>query len=258
MFIYQIENLVNHKKYIGSTNNPKRRKREHFMAAKNENLQSYNYPLQKAIRKYGEDNMLFSVIEECTIEQTPEREKYYIKKLNTLTNTGYGYNQTLETDCALRDENIKKAQIQKNGKACAQVDENEQIIRIFSSYHEAARETYGGKEASPIRNVCNGNMRSMNGFIFRDLDEEGKVIIPVFKTNKRRKAIFGIKINDPEDVVSYDSVSEAARREHLNRCSLGKCLAGVSKYSQVGGRVWREQGYEFTQYEWEHIVMRGD
>lgn len=256
MYIYQIENLINHKKYIGSTNNPKRRKKEHFMSAKNKNLQSYNYPLQKAIRKYGEDNFCFSVIEECSTEETSEREKYYIIKMNSLTNVGYGYNQTLETDCALRDEAIINQNICKNGKRCALVDDKEQIIKIFASYHQAARETYGGKEASPVRQVCNGNLRSMNGFVFRNINEDGEVVVPIFKTNKRKKAVFGIKVNDPEDIVFYDSVSEAARKEGINRGSIGKCISGSGKYSQVGGRIWREQGYELTTYEWNNIVMR--
>lgn len=256
MYIYQIENLINHKKYIGSTNNPNRRKREHFYSAKNKQSNSYNYPLQKAIRKYGEDNFLFSVIEECSFEEVSEREKYFIIKLNTLTNSGYGYNQTIETKCSLQDKAIIEENIIKNGTRCALVDEDENIIKIFNSFHEAARETYNGKDASPIRQVCDGFCRSMNGFIFRRLDEENKVIIPIFKTNKRRKAIYGIKINDMNDIVYYDSISEAARIEGICRQSLSKCINGSSKYSQVNGRVWREQGYDLTDYEWNNLVIR--
>jgi hypothetical protein len=258
MYIYQIENLLNHKKYIGSTNNPIRRKKEHFYSAKHDTSPSYDYPLQKAIRKYGEENFLFSVIEECTIENVAERERVYILKLNTLTNTGHGYNQTLETDCAFRDENIIKNSIIQNGTKCALVDENENILRTFISFHEAAREMYNGSDASPVRQVCDGLCRSINGFIFRRLDEEGKVIVPIFKTNKRRKAIYGIKINDINDIVVYDSISEAARMEKISRQSISKCINGSSRYSQVNNRVWREQGYELTDYEWNNIVKRGD
>lgn len=96
----------------------------------------------------------------------------------------------------------------------------------------------------------------MNGFIFRNINEDGEVVVPIFKTNKRKKAVFGIKVNDPEDIVFYDSVSEAARKEGINRGSIGKCISGYGKYSQVGGRIWREQGYELTTYEWNNIVMR--
>lgn len=256
MYIYQIENLVNGKRYIGSTNNPERRKKEHFNSAQWPSCRSYNYPLQKAIRKYGEENFLFSIIEECNLEDTPIRERYFIQKLNTLVNVGHGYNQTLDTDCAFRDENIIRQNIARNGISCALVDEHEKIIKVFGSFHEAARETYGGKDASPVRLVCDGKCRSMNGYIFRRLDDFGEVIIPVFQTNKRRKAIYGVKVNAPEDIVYYNSVSEAAREEGIDRSSLGKCLSGSSKYSQVGGRVWREQGTELTDFEWNHLVIR--
>ena len=256
MYIYQIENLINHKKYVGSTNNPIRRKKEHFYGAKYESCPSYNYPLQRAIRKYGEENFLFSVIEECTTEEVAQKEQEYITKLNTLTNTGYGYNQTSDTNCPLRDENVVNQNILKNGTRCALVDENEKVLKTFISFHEAARDTYGGNDASPIRQVCDGFCRSMNGFIFRRLDEEGNIIVPVFQTNKRRKGIYGIKVNNVDDIVVYDSISEAARLESSSRQSISKCVNGSSRYSQVNGRVWREQGYELTDYEWNNIVNR--
>lgn len=256
MYIYQIENLINHKRYVGSTNNPMRRKKEHFYNAKYKSNPSYNYPLQRAIRKYGEENFLFSIIEKCTLEEVASKERDYIIKLNTLTNTGFGYNQTSETECSLRDENIINQNISKTGTRCALVDENENILKTFISFHEAARNTYGGNDASPIRQVCDGLCRSMNGFIFRRLDDEGKVIIPVFQTNKKRKKIYGIKVNNIDDIVFYDSISEAARIEKVSRESISKCINGNSRYSQVNSRVWREQGYELTDYEWNNIVNR--
>lgn len=241
MYIYQIENILNHKKYIGSTNSPDRRMKEHFNAANWPSCCSYNYPLQKAIRKYGQENFIFSILEECDLDKTPERERFYIEKLDTLTNSGHGYNQTLETGCALRDTNIIKRNIERTGKKCALVDNKNNILKTFCSYHEAARETYGGKEASSIRNVCKGETWSINGFIFRDLDEDGRVIIPKNKTRKRKTAIIGIKKDDPYDIVYYESISEAARCEGIDRCSIGKCLKGSTRYSHVGGRIWRRE-----------------
>lgn len=97
------------------------------------------------------------------------------------------------------------------------VDDKNNIIKIFMSYHEAAREELGKNEASPIRVVCNGSQFSVNGKIFRDLDENNQPIVPIQKTRKRKTPIYGVSINDKMDIVYYESVSEAARQQNCSR-----------------------------------------
>ena len=45
----------------------------------------------RAMRKYGQDNFSFAILEECEEKDLPEREQYWIKKLDTYKN---GYNET--------------------------------------------------------------------------------------------------------------------------------------------------------------------
>lgn len=90
--IYKIENLINHKKYIGKANNINKRFGEHKRIAFYKSDPSYNYPLYKAIRKYGINNFDFSIIEECKEDELEAKEKYWIKFFNTYE--GEGYNQT--------------------------------------------------------------------------------------------------------------------------------------------------------------------
>lgn len=87
--IYCIENLVNGKKYIGLTNDVTRRKKEHFSTLRNNKHE--NQHLQNAWNKYHEDNFIFYVIEECSIDMLDEKEKYYIEKFIS-NNDKYGYN----------------------------------------------------------------------------------------------------------------------------------------------------------------------
>jgi len=241
MYIYQIYNLVNKKSYIGSTNDPIRRRKEHFQSAHNPNSASYNYPLQKAIRKYGDENFTFNILEECALECTAEREQQNIMKYNSLTNNGHGYNQTLYTDCALRDEQLHYEQALKMGIKCALVDIDNNILQIFNSYHEAAR-FVGASDASPIRDVCNGKVYSIYGKIIRRVRKDGTIEIPINQTRPRKTAIKGINIQNPNDIVYYESISEAARVEHLSRASISKCVNGSTRYSKVGNRIWRKVG----------------
>ena len=81
--IYKIENLITNKIYIGQSTSIERRWKDHKNTAFNENDKSYNYPLYKAIRKYGVDNFSFEVLEECEIEELNEKEKFYISKFNS-------------------------------------------------------------------------------------------------------------------------------------------------------------------------------
>ena len=87
--IYSITNLTNGKLYIGSSNNIYRRWREHKKLL-NKNVH-HSYLLQNAWNKYGENNFIFEIIEECSEDMLLEREQYYIDLYSSADNY-YGYN----------------------------------------------------------------------------------------------------------------------------------------------------------------------
>ena len=74
--IYRIKNLVNNKCYYGSSKNIKKRWSRH----KNQlNKKTHiNCVLQRAWDKYGEDNFLFEVVEECDSRLLLELEQKYL------------------------------------------------------------------------------------------------------------------------------------------------------------------------------------
>ena len=60
--IYCYTNLVNNKKYIGQTINPKERFNQHKSSAFNEKDNEYNSPLHRAFRKYGYENFKYEIL----------------------------------------------------------------------------------------------------------------------------------------------------------------------------------------------------
>ena len=89
--IYIIKNTINNKVYIGQTKvSLKLRFQSHLSSARN----GKDYIIGKAIRKYGEENFYIELLEECTIEELNEREKYWISYFNA-TNNKFGYNMSI-------------------------------------------------------------------------------------------------------------------------------------------------------------------
>ena len=82
--IYKITNKINGKFYIGQSVDIKRRFTEH------KTPHGRMTSIKLAIKKYGKENFLFEVIEECSIENLDAREVYWISKLNPQYNRNEG------------------------------------------------------------------------------------------------------------------------------------------------------------------------
>ena len=78
--IYMITNLVNSKKYIGSSINIQQRLMTHRSNLRHNS--HVNKHLQNAWNKYGEDNFDYSILEFCPIEDRFIREQYYVDLLS--------------------------------------------------------------------------------------------------------------------------------------------------------------------------------
>ena len=71
----------------------------------NPNDHCYDYHLYRSMRKYGIENFNFTILEECSISELNEREKYWIQYYNSFFNS---YNATLGGDSS---RNIPKDNI---------------------------------------------------------------------------------------------------------------------------------------------------
>jgi len=87
--IYKIENLINHKVYIGQSIDIYKRWDDHKYSAFNKKLKLYNIPIYRAIRKYGLDNFSFEIIKETSDLNYWE---IFLIQIYHATDSNYGYN----------------------------------------------------------------------------------------------------------------------------------------------------------------------
>lgn len=137
MYVYQILNLINNKKYIGITKDIKDRWQYHKTRAFQINHKEYNKVLYQAIRKYGLENFQFSILEEnLTPEEARVKEKYWIQKLNTMSHD-HGYNVTPggELDCA-RGEQVNTSKLTEQDIINIRTRRNsgERVSEVFKDY----------------------------------------------------------------------------------------------------------------------------
>ena len=243
--VYKIQNLINGKVYIGSSQNVQKRWIAHKNAANNPNNPHYNYPLYRAFIKYKLKNFNFTIIGTYNTKEEMEQAEYnYIIKYDS-TNNQKGYNQTLFTECALRDPDIMKKILEKKSQKCALVNEKEEIIQTYPSYQEAARQNKITNGANHVRLVCKGMQHSINNTLFfRDLNENNQVvhlssnnILP--KNYRNRERIVAISADNPNEIKYYNSIYEAANELQTDRGSIHSCLKGDTKHSLVKGYIIR-------------------
>ena len=98
-YIYCYTNKINGHTYVGQTNDPVRRNREHESSAFNEKSTGHNHLFHKKLREYGINGFDFEILEEikdgATQQEVDEREIYWIEKKNSYVRNGCGYNLTL-------------------------------------------------------------------------------------------------------------------------------------------------------------------
>ena len=85
-YIYKISNDINDKLYIGQTSNIYQRFLKHKSVAK---LKTDTNPMYKDMNLYGFEHFNIYILEECEESEADNKEKYWIKHLNTLIPNGY-------------------------------------------------------------------------------------------------------------------------------------------------------------------------
>lgn len=198
-YIYQIQNDVNGKLYIGKTEfSIEKRFKEHCRDA----LKSRNEkrPLYEAMRKYGIEHFHILLIEETN--EPEEREKFWIEYLGTFKN---GYNATIGGD----------------GKAYIDYE------LVISLYRRVKNE----REVARILKISHDQVgKILRTKIPGEILDSGKVM-----KAKKSRPVGKIDLNTGEIIETYSSVREAEIKNNIQR-HIGKVCLGKRK--TAGGFGW--------------------
>lgn len=264
--IYCFTNLVNGKKYIGSTiNTAEHRYKQHIYNSTHPNTHQYNYPLYQAIRKYGIDNFNYEILEEkeCDENEIRELEYEYIIKYNTISPNGY--NQSINTVQPLHDSISRKkmSETKRNKhKEVVEIDVYGNIIKQWRCLTDMLDENPNISERH-ASSVCLGYRKSTCNRQFRYLDSEGNIIEPVYKghdysslgdktlISQNSKKVAKIDINTNTIIEIYDTIALAARMNQADSSGIAKACKGIRK--KVNGYGW-----QYAQPDWvigQHIEL---
>lgn len=130
--VYSITNLINGKRYVGSSIHIEVRHNVHLRLLR---LGTHHaIKLQRAWEKYGEANFTFEMLEECVKEGISQREQYWIDYFDSFNN---GYNSTKVAggrQCKARSEETRRkiSEANKGKKKPYLAERNRQRTRQWS------------------------------------------------------------------------------------------------------------------------------
>ena len=104
--IYKITNKINNKSYIGQSIHIERRWSEHLQGSRH----NPHSVLHLAMKKYGEENFIFEILELCDEKDLNVKEEKYIIQYNTLVPMGYNVQKGGDNHSLTIPENIKALQ----------------------------------------------------------------------------------------------------------------------------------------------------
>lgn len=234
--IYCITNKLNNKKYIGQTIQPLEiRWKEHINHSKH-----YDFPLYRAIKKYGIENFVLQPIDIAeSEEELNAKETNYIETLSTMC--PHGYNAI-----SGQPGNSKMISTDTRNKLSARLKE----LWLMPEYRDKIKKGTTGKKRNSISaDHRNKLSESHKGKTLPNAQKEkiGAASKKLWENKEyAQRAIAGLaksKTEQERPVINIDtglfycSASQAARELGLYQQNITKCCQG--KRTKTGGCRWR-------------------
>lgn len=209
--VYMLINLINGKRYIGSSKNIQQRLWQHRSCLRhNHHINEY---LQKAWNKYGEKHFDYSILEYCTEEDRFIREQYYVDTLKPEYNISIEVVELPDTSeltrkklSETRKKRIQEGLIEKTGcKPVYIYDLVSNFVGEFESGAEARRIL--GITKSGMNKVLAGTQKQTHGYrIFH----EPQTNLDSYKKSYIRKRLKKVIVYNDCELYEFNSAVECA------------------------------------------------
>jgi group I intron endonuclease len=262
--IYEIVNIQNNKKYIGSAVNLELRQSQHFSKLRKNYHE--NRHLQRAYNKYGEEQFVFNILEEVdSPELLVEREQYHIDKytfenlynIRIEASSNFGFKHSDETKVKMsavhkgvpkpprsaeHRRNISNAHKGKKRKPLSQATKDKiseaHKGRVFTNEHKTKlSKAQKGSTRPPRTDEHRAKIGAAN---------KGKVISPEHREKLRQanldkilsqehkaaiskrhsKRVAKINRDTNETIMIYQSVALAAKDVRTSASGIARCARG--------------------------------
>lgn len=236
-YIYLIENILNGHKYVGKSNG----KRKNYFGS--------GVAIKNAIEKYGKENFIKSILEECSLEELNDKEKEWISKLNTYKGDGYnltpggdgwmsGITHSEATLKAMRDNPSQRGRKRS-------IETIEKIKKSLKKYRdsltEEQRKDIYGKSGAKLK----GRNKTFSEEHKRNLSlgQKGKCKAPRSQEHlekiaaKKRKKVFMLSKEGDEIIRTFDSAKQAAEITKTGNTCISAVCNGKQK--TAGGYRWK-------------------
>lgn len=236
--IYVCQCMNSGKRYIGQSKDVKLRKCSHLSDLRGN--RHGNKHLQKTYAKYGEENLVWDVLEYCPREKLNERERYWIKRYDTFAN---GFNQTeggVDNRVYKRTEEFKRKLAQTLKKKW---DSNHIQKKKFSERMKGSNNPMYGKTGALNPSYGKDHSGNFNGMFGKHQTAEAKEknrLAHLGINNKMSKAVVCVETNE-----IFASQGEAGRMKKCDSATINKVIRGVKK--TAGGYHWRYATQEETK-----------
>lgn len=220
--IYMIKNILNNNKYIGSTNNFKRRFNKHRSELR-KNIH-HSIHLQRAYNKYGEDKFIFVILEICepvhdTLLMLEQKYLDLQPEYNSNKNSSRKYSK------------IPVIKQNKLKRKVNQYDLNGVFLKTFDSISDAARSFNSDKYTSirtTITACCNGQKFQAIGYLWKYHDDNRDIFDVIKQKKNCGKAVEQLD-KEGKYIRTFDNMAQAAiccgsiaNRSAINRVCLGQ------------------------------------